>query len=206
MNPVRPSLVAAAASATLLLSACAGARVDGQWASPEFSDASLQGRTVMVSCRALDDTTRRICEDRLAARLAADGARPVRGPEPRVAPDGLQAAEDLPLGAARSAGAHVLLRTSLMSSGAFAAAPSPSIGVGVGGGSGRFGIGGGISLPIGGTRATEAFSASTSLVDVASGRPMWSVRTSTPASADLAGQVQQLTDATVDAMRNAGLL
>jgi hypothetical protein len=206
MKTVPPSLsgtAAIAALAALLTAGCAGARVDGQWASPEFSDATLQGRTVLVSCRALDDTTRRICEDRLSARVAAAGARPVRAPEPAPGP---QTGDDLPLAAARDAGAQALLRTTLMSSGSVVGGLRPSVGVGVGGGSGSFGIGGGISLPIGGTRATEAFTASTSVFDVATGRPMWSVRTSTSASSDIAGQVEQLTGATVDAMRGAGLL
>jgi hypothetical protein len=196
---------AVAVAAVLLLSACAGARVDGQWSAPEFAGSTLRDRPVMVSCRALDDTVRRICEDRLALQVAESGARPVRGPEPTHGADGLQSGEDYALAAARRVGAQALVRTSVMSSGAVASGVAPSIGVGLGGGSGRFGIGGGISLPIGGARITESYAASTSVVDVATGRPMWSVRTSAPGSADVAGQVEQLTQATVAAMRQAGL-
>jgi hypothetical protein len=202
----RKSLTAsAAAAALLLLSACAGPRVDGEWTSPDFTVTSLQGRPVMVACSAQDDTLRRICEDRLAARINEAGARAVRAPEPPAG--GLQTGDDRALAAARSAGAQALVRTSLLTAGVTAGGgPGPSIGIGVGGGRGGLGIGGGLSLPIGGTRtAAEAFTASTSVLDVTTGQPIWSVRTSTPASTDMAGQVDQLTAAAAEAMRRAGL-
>jgi hypothetical protein len=190
----------AALAAASLLAGCATTRVEGEWASPDFAGATLQGRTTMVSCSAPDDTLRRICEDQMLVALGQAGIDARRAPETATGPD------PTPLGAARAAGAQALVRAALGSTGTVTSGIVPSIGIGIGGGGGRIGVGGGITMPIGGARAQEAFVASTSVVDVPSGNPIWSVRTGGGASSDPATQVEQLARATVDAMRKAGLL
>jgi hypothetical protein len=195
-----------AIAAAALLAGCATARVEGEWANPDFAGATLQGRTTMVSCSAPDDTLRRICEDRLLAALGAAGIDTRRAPESAAATASTGAADATPISAARAAGAQALVRTALISTGTVTSGAGPSIGLGIGGGSGRIGVGGGITLPIGGTRAQETFAASTSVVDAPTGNAVWSVRTGAAASADPAAQIDQLVRATVDAMRKAKFL
>jgi hypothetical protein len=205
-TPRHHAALAAVVSAALL-AGCATARVEGEWAAPEFAGASLRDRTTLVSCNAPDETLRRICEDRLLAALGEAGLRAIRAPE--AAGGGIAADASL-LAAARNAGARAVLRTTVVSSGVVGGGGGygPSIGIGIGGGTGgRIGVGGGITLPIGGAaRAQEAFGASTSLLDTASGNPMWSVRTGSATGADPVGQIEQLARATAEAMKKAGLL
>jgi hypothetical protein len=197
--------LAALVTATVV-AGCATARVEGEWANADLAGATLQGRTTMVSCSAPDDTLRRICEDRLLAALGAAGIDVRRAPESTAAIATTGLTDTTPIAAARAAGAQALVRTALISTGTVTSGVGPSIGIGIGGGSGRIGVGGGLTVPLGGTRAQEAFVASTSVVDTPTGDPLWSVRTGAAASADPSVQIDQLTRATVDAMRKAGLI
>ena len=72
---------------------------------------------------------------------------------------------------------------------------------------GGFSVGGiGITLPIGGAIPTQSLAASSSLVDVASGKLVWSGSASAPASGDIVAQVGALSQVTIEAIRKAGLL
>ncbi len=194
------------ACAVVLLAGCSSTRVDGVWADPEFAGRSLRGATVWVGCKALDATMARLCEERLSVELAARGAVPVRTPgsEPVRTDEAF-------LAAARQAAASVLVSATLMSGGVVGSPYGPTIGIGIGGiggsgGHGGFGIGGGFSFPLGGVTPIESTIASTSVLEVSSGRPMWSMRASSSASADLGSQIAELARTTVDAMGRAGLL
>lgn len=192
----------------LLLTGCASSRINAQWSDPQFAGQPARGAKVLVACQAADPTLRRICADRMAAKLSTLGAVPV------LAPDGSDAAgtalpdEAALLQAARSAGAVALLRTQLAPE-VVAVAPGPSIGIGIGGFGGGYrsggGIGFGVSAPLGGGAAETGWAASTSLTDVASGRLMWSARASAPPSADLNQQLATLATLLLDAARQAGL-
>jgi hypothetical protein len=94
--------------------------------------------------------------------------------------------------AARAAGASAAVAASVAVAAVTQAGFGPTIGFGLGGGFGGGGIGFGgvgISVPIGGVRPQASYGASTAVVDAASGREMWSVRTTSPTSEDAAVQV-----------------
>ena len=60
--------------------------------------------------------------------------------------------------------------------------------------------------PLGGVQAATVFSAATSVVEVANGQELWSVRVPPPASDNAAIQAARLSGASIDAMRRAGLI
>jgi len=192
----------------LLLAGCAGSRINAQWSDPQFTGQPPRGAKVLVACQAADPTLRRICADRMAARLAALGALPVLAPDNGDVGDAAVQAEAALLQAARSAGAAVLLRAQLAPE-VVAVAPGPTIGIGVGGFGGGYrsggGVGFGMSAPIGAAGPAETgYGATASLTDVASGRLMWSARASAPPSSDVAQQLTALATLLLDAARQAG--
>jgi hypothetical protein len=201
-----PSPLAVALATALLAAGCATPRVDGQWSDPAFASRSLRDQTVLVTCRGPDGTLARLCEDRLAAALREAGARPVTAPVPLDPAGGNEAAAR----AAREAGASAAVAASIAVAAVTQAGFGPSVGFGFGGGFGgsgaRIGFGGiGVTVPIGGVQPRASFGANTAVVDAASGREMWSVRTTSPTSEDAAVQVAGLARLSVDAMRQSGL-
>ena len=196
-----------------LLAACATTQMNAEWRDPNVAAASVKGQRLLVVCRAQDDTMRRLCEDQWAAQLGTQGINPMRSYSipgfPWASPDN---ADDVKA-AVRASGAGALATMALAPSDIPIVNSGPQVGVGIGGSSGggyrssgvSFG-GIGISLPIGGATVTQGLGAASRLVDVASGRLVWSGNATTPASGDVAGQVTALTQVTIDALRKAGLI
>jgi hypothetical protein len=192
-----------------LLAGCASSRINAQWSDPQFAGQPPRGAKVLVACQANEPTLRRICADRVAARLTALGAAPVLAPDSSDAGDATAANEAALLQAARDAGAVALLRTQLAPE-VVAVAPGPSFGIGIGGFGGNYrsggGVGVGVSAPLGGGGPAETgYAATASLTDVASGRRMWSARASAPPSSDVGQQLSTLATLLLDAARQAGL-
>lgn len=192
-----------------LLAGCAGSRINAQWSDPQFAGQPPRGAKVLVACQAADPTLRRICADRMAAKLSALGAVPVLAPDNGDVGEATAPTEVALLQTARSAGAVALLRTQI-SPEVVAVTPGPSIGIGIGGFGGSYrsggGVGFGVSAPLGGAGPAETGYATTaSLTDVASGRMMWSARASAPPSSDVAQQLSTLATLLLDAARQAGL-
>lgn len=192
-----------------LLTACATTQIDAQWSNPEYTGKSLRGAPVLVACEAQDLTLQRICEDQVAAEVAARGAKPTKnftlgpaGPAPAGAPDPYTAA-------AKRIGATAIVRTTL-SAGPPVVSEGPTIGFGFGGGSfggGSYRSGGaGISAPVGGARTTQALSAETVLLNPANGVTMWSARATSPTSAEPGTQVAELAKVLVEAVQKSGML
>jgi len=193
----------------LLLAGCASSRINAQWSDPQFSGLPPRGAKVWVVCQAADPTLRRICADRMAARLAALGALPLLAPDGSDVAEAAAPTEAVLLQAARGAGAAALLRAQLAAE-VVALAPGPTIGIGIGGFGGSYRSGGsvgfGVSAPLGGAGPAETgWAATASLTDVASGRLMWSARASAPPSSDVAQQLSTLATLLLDAARQAGL-
>jgi hypothetical protein len=193
----------------MLLAGCASSRIDAHWSDPQFAGQPQRGAKVLVACQASESTLRRICADRMAAKLAALGAVPVLAPDSSDATEEVTANEATLLQAARSAGAMALLRTQF-SPEVVAVAPGPTIGIGIGGFGGSYrsggGVGFGVSAPLGGAGPAETgYAATASLTDVASGRLMWSARASAPPSSDIGQQLSTLATLLLDAARAAGL-
>lgn len=199
-----------AGCAVLFVTSCATTRMDAQWTNPEYQGRGARAGSVLVACEAQDLTLQRICEDKLAAAVAAQGAKPSLNSQlggAATPPTG----NDPYLAAAKKVGARAIVRMTLSSGIPVAVDSGPSIGIGVGGGSGGYrgggGFGGiGIGFPIGGARVTQAYGAETALIDVNNGATMWSGRASSSTAEDVTGQITELATTTVGALKAAGLL
>jgi hypothetical protein len=205
--------IARAGGLTLALAAalagCATTQMTAQWRDPGFDAGTLRRGQVLVVCRVPDEALRRLCEDQWAALLGARGLAPLRSYSILGFP--WASGDDSPemTAAVAASGAKAFTSMSIAPGGTTVVNPAPQVGVGVSGGGyrgGGFSVGGiGISFPIGSPTATHSLSASSALVDAASGRLVWSGSASTPASADTTAQVGALAQVTFEAMRAAGL-
>lgn len=204
----RAAALLGAAAALLWLAGCAAPAINAQWSDPQFAGRSLRGAKVLVACQAADPTLRRICADRVAAKLGTLGAVPV--PSADDGNPGLEVASDAQalLAQARAAGAQALLRLTITPD-LTTVSSGPSISFGIGGFGGGYrsggGVGVGVAAPVGGASAQTGFAGSGSLTDVASERPMWSARATTPPSSDAGAQMAALADLLLDSARAAGL-
>src|SRR5829696_3050391 len=201
-------LALAAASAALFLGACATTRMDAQWTNPEYQGRSVRGGSVLVACEAQELTLQRICEERLAAAVSAQGAKATLNSQLAATPP---SGNDPYLAAAKKVGARAIVRMTLSAGAPVAVDGGPSIGIGVGGSSGGYRGGGsfggvGIGIPIGGSRVSQAFASETALVDTSNGATMWSGRASSSTAQDVTGQITELTQTTVQALQGSGLL
>ena len=88
---------------------------------------------------------------------------------------------------------------------------SVSIGIGGWSGSGGYygGSGGGggvgVTMPVGGAQGASGLAATGTLVDVASGRVMWTAGATTAQASDASTQIAELTRVLTESMRQAGL-
>lgn len=195
-----------------LLAGCASTQIDAQWSNPDYSGRSLRGEPVLVACEAQELTLQRICEDQVAAEIAARGAKPTKnytlGPA-GAAPAG---ATDPYTVAAKKIGARAIVRTTMTAGPPVVSDSGPVIGFGFGGGSyggggGSYrGGGAGVTVPVGGARTTQALSAETVLLNPANGVTMWSARATTPTSAEPGAQVAELAKVLVEAVQKSGML
>lgn len=201
---------AAVTLTALALGGCAAAPTTGaEWIDPQFANISLRGSTVLVVCEAADLPVKRLCQDVLAAEVTAMGATAIIAAD--SAAPGQRPMAEAQLGAARAAGARSILSAAI-SPDATVVNPGPSVGVGLGGysssggwgGGSGVGVGVGFSLPVGGGQVQQALGATGALTNVASGKTMWTVRSSAPASGNTNAQVSQLGKAIVSAAQRAG--
>jgi hypothetical protein len=195
------------------LAACATTQMKSEWRDPTLAASSLQGGRVLVVCRTPDEAVRRVCEDQWSAQLGARGVGASQSYAIAGFPWASGDTSDEMKAAVRASGVAALASMSLYPSDFAVVNPGPQVGVGVSGGSGGgyrgggFSFGGiGITLPIGGATTAQGLAASSSLVEVASGRLVWSGSATASASGDVAGQVGALTLLATEAMRRAGLL
>ena len=63
-----------------------------------------------------------------------------------------------------------------------------------------------VSLPIGGGTVSEAYAADTAIVDVPTGKLMWSGRATGPTGSDTTSQLTELTRVTFESLQTAGML
>lgn len=172
----------------------------------------LKARRPLVLCQARDDTLRRACEDRWTSRLAAFGIVGIPGYAlAGFAPGGAASPEEIAT-AGREQEATSAVSIQLMLGDFAVANPGPQAGFGLGGGSGGYrgggiGFGGfGLSFPVGGASATRSLASSTSLVDLASGKLIWSGSATTSTSCDQTSQIDALTRTTLEALQKSGLI
>jgi len=196
------------AAALLLLAGCASNRLDAEWIDPQFKGRSLRGTKIFVVCETPETAIRLNCEQQMAAQVTAAGGTPVR-PEPTTAtPANQPQGAEQNLAAARSAGAEAVLNSAIAPD-ATVVNPGPSVGFGVsgfrmGGGGGGMGTSVGMSAPVGSRQVMTGYSANSTLIDVASGRLMWTARASAPPSRDLNDQLARLARDVVGGAQKAG--
>jgi hypothetical protein len=200
------------AGGTLLSAGCASNNIQAQWTDPEFAGHSLRGEKVLIVCDASEVAVKRICQDRMTARLTASGVVPVTSAESDQMAAGNAQTDANVIAAARSAGAKAVWRSTIAPD-ATVANPGPTVGLGVGGfggaggwNRGGMGAGVGVAVPVGPERVDTAYGASIVLTDIATGRVMWTSKVTTPASRDVAGQIDKLAQTGVEAAQKAGML
>lgn len=199
-----------AGSGVGLIAGCATTQVNVQWTEPEFKGRSLRGEKVLVVCDAPDVATQRVCQEQMAARIAASGATPVISPNAGLTA-GPPPTNDATLVAARGAGAKAIFGVTVGVD-VTVVNPGPSVGIGIGGFGGSGGYRGGtvtggsvgIGFPIGGGQATSGYAASMVLTDAATVKLMWSSKVTTPASSNVNAQMGELARVGVEAARGAG--
>jgi hypothetical protein len=204
----RLAAAALLASGGLFIAGCATTRVEAEWTDPQFAGKSLRSAKVLVVCDANEVVIKRICQDQLAAQIAASGATPVMGPADLTV--GPPPANDKTIAAARSAGAKAIFGSSVAPD-ATVVNPPPSVSFGFGGfgfgggGSTVSGAGVGIGMPVGGGQVNTSYGANVMLTDVATGRLMWTSKVTAPASGDINSQLGSLAKVAVEAAQKAGL-
>jgi hypothetical protein len=198
------AITALLASSVLFVAGCATTRVEAQWRDPQFAGRHLRGAKVLVVCDAKETALKRICEDELAAQVAAAGATAVKGPETASLTVGPPPTNDKTLAAARSAGAKAILGTTIAPD-ATVVSPGPSVGFGFGGFGSGVGLGVGMGVPVGPAQTSTAYSADMVLTDVDTVRVMWTGKVTTPASQDINKQISDLAKVGVEAAQKTGL-
>jgi len=202
----------AAAIGLLSLGGCASTQLGAQYVDPQFPKQALRGATILVVCEAPEPAIKLICENQISSQLAQLGARPLTdstlvNPTPGHEPP---ARHYLP--AAQAAGARAIFSTTLTPD-YWQASPMSSFSIGIGGwgGSGGYyggssvGGGVGVSMPVGAGQSAPGLAAIGSLIDVASGRVMWTAKATTPPVADASAQIAEVTKALLEAIRQTGL-
>lgn len=202
----------AGAVGVLFLSGCASTQLGAQYVDRQFPQQALRGAIILVVCEAPEPAIKLICESQISSQLTQLGARPVTDstlvkPAPGHEPP---AGHYLP--AARAAGARAVFSTTLTPD-FWQGNPLSSFSIGIGGwgGSGGYyggsGVGGGVgvTMPVGAAQGGAALAAIGSLIDVASGRVMWTAKATTSPAADASTQVAEVTKALAEAARQTGL-
>lgn len=193
-------------AAVLALSACASSspRTDLAWTAPGVPANSglLRGAPVLVACEAPDLALRKVCQEQVASELVARGARAL--PVSDGTADG-RVADDQLLPEARAAGAGTILVVSLRP---VATETGSGFQLGLGGfGFGRgSALGGGVTVPVGGSRTVTALSASGRVSDVAAARLVWTATVTSPSGGDAVAQIDAVASALLDEAGRSGLI
>lgn len=197
----------------MTITGCATTRINNEWRDTAQPAPALKGDRVLVVCRALEETARRVCEEEWARQLEAAGAQPVVSFSlPGFPLNAGDLSAELRDAAVKVRAVAIASTTIQTAGGTTSWGYGPQVGVGVGGvggsGGGGFGFGGvSISVPMGGgVSAGPSLGYSTSLMDVGSGRLVWSANATAASSGDQRGQLADLTRVMMEAMRKGGLI
>lgn len=191
---------------TAALAGCASTRLDAQWSDPQIGASPLRGARVMVVCEAYDLAVKRICQDQMAAEVVARGGTAVPGPDESSGAPVRPLNHDQYLGAARQANAKAVLTHSVTPADVSVSGSGMSIGIGgFGLGGGNVGAGVGVSVPVGGQQTNTGYAMNSRVTDVGSGKLLWTAKASASPSADVSGQLAELTKTVFGAADKAQL-
>lgn len=215
MRPTLAARIAVAAAALAMAAGCATptTQLGAQYRDPGAPAQALRGATLLVVCEAPEQALKLICESQVSAQLAALAARPVTDARLASPTPGREAPAGAYIAAAQAAVAQAVFNATLAADYSVAAStPTISIGIGGFGGSGGYrgggsGVGGGVgvTLPVGPAAGPAGVAAIGSIVDVASGRVVWSAKAIVPPAADPSAMVAEAARALVAAAAQAGL-
>lgn len=202
----------AAAIGLLCLSGCAPTQLGAQYIDPQFPKQALHGATILVVCEAPEPVIKLICESQISSQLAQLGTKPMNDSKLVNPTSGNEPPGGHYLQAAQAVGARAVFSTTLTPDyGQVKPMSSLSIGIGGWGGSGGYyggsGVGGGVgvTMPVGAAQGAPGLAAVGSIIDVASGRVMWTAKATTSPAADASTQVAEVTKALAEAARQTGL-
>lgn len=201
----------AGAIGLLFLGGCASTQLGAQYVDPQFPRQALRGAPILVVCEAPEPAMKLICERQISTQLAQLGARPLTDPRLVNPTPGHEPPAGHYLPAAQAAGARAIFSTTLTPD-YWQANPMSSFSIGIGGwgGSGGYyggsGVGGGVgvTMPVGAAQGGAGLAALGAVIDVASGRVMWTAKATTSAAPDPSTQVSEVTKALADAARQTG--
>lgn len=198
------------AAAALGLAGCVTQRVEGAWKDPQAPANALRGARVLVVCDAYEPLAQRLCEERMAEAVTAQGATPILYSQSGNAlPAERQPGDAQYLPAARVTAATAVLATSVTMVASDYAPSAGGMSIGIGGFSyGRSSGGGvGLSMPIGGYGGGMAtgYSMNSRITDAASGRLLWTAKASATPSADVDAQLSELAQSMVAEATRAGM-
>lgn len=207
MNYAALSRLAAGIIVISALAACSSTpQREAQWVDASLGSQSqlLRGARVLVACDVYDTALRRICEDQVSAELHARGAFPIALPTSvALLNDRELDAQLLPSAAAASAKALFVMQ---MSPATRSGGSGASLGLGGFSFGGGGGVGLGLGLPIGGSgNGSTGFAASGRITEVSGHRLVWTATFIAQPSANLDAQFRQLSNAVMNAARDAGL-
>ncbi len=196
----------------LCLGGCAQTQLGAQYADPQFPPQTLRGAAILVVCEAPEPAIKLICESQISGQLMQLGAKPLTDATLVNPTPGREPPPPQYLPAAEAAGARAVFSTTLAPDYRQASPLSSfSIGIGGWGGSGGYyggsGVGGGVgvTMPVGALQGSTGLAAIGSVVDVASGRVMWSAKASVPPAADVTSQIAEAAKALAGAAYQTGL-
>jgi hypothetical protein len=169
---------------------------------PSFGGRAVTGPVLVVGLMR-DETVRRLYEDDMAAKLSLRGVTAIKSYDVVTAP--FDGKAETVVTAARQHGARYLLSSAVIGRHKKTVVYNdpPTI-VGYGGWYSRnWGVGVAGPTTI---RQYDVFAVETSMVDVATDRLEWTVRTRSTAGSDIAADVRDFADAILNELAKAGLL
>lgn len=195
----------------LILSGCASTQMGAQYVDPQLPQQALRGATVLVVCEAPEPAIKLICESQISGQLTQLGAKPLTDSTLVNPTPGREPPATLYLPAAQAKGARAVFSTTLAPEYWRNPMSSLSIGIGGWGGSGSYyggsGVGGGVgvTMPVGAMQGSTGLAAIGSVIDVPSGRVVWSAKATVAPAADAATQIAEAAKALAEAVRQSGL-
>lgn len=199
---------------SLTLAGCAASPPQrlGDWVDPSLGQNSrmLRSGPVLIACDTFDLLMRQPCESDLMQALAQRGASPIVAPG--AVAFGARETEAQMASSATALGANAVFILTLAPASTSGGWNASGMSIGLGGFSGgrNSGVGLGLSAPIGGGGwgggGAVGFSATGRVIDVRTGRLVWSSNFVASPSSDLGGQVRELMRSVLDSAQSAGVL
>ncbi|MEQ1518764.1 MAG: hypothetical protein ABL931_19970, partial [Usitatibacteraceae bacterium] len=192
-----------------LLTGCAATKVDVIWSNPEFAASKIEGK-IMVVGLTRDQTMRRVYEDGLVAQFAARGlgtkvnvVRSYEFVEGAFAADGTKTI----LEAARRQGATAVLSSAVVGHEHITRVTiDEPLGRWYGAYDGWYQHYWPYLYRRADVQVTQRYLASTTLIDVATGKIRWTARSHTDASGNVDEDIKGFASAVMDALAKNGLL